>query len=112
MEICFVSNRLKKACSESREGDRIWGEQNARKIRQRLVELRAAETLADVSALPPARCHELKGDLAAHLAVDVHHPFRMIVKATAEPPPSKADGGLDWTAVDSVTIVDIVDYHP
>ena len=88
-----------------------WGAVGAKKIALRLQQLSAAATLDDMRHLP-GRCHELKGDLAAHLAVDVHHPFRMIVKATAEPPPSKADGGLDWTAVDSVTIVDIVDYHP
>ena len=28
-----------------------------------------------------------------------------------DPPPPKKDGGLDWTQITAVTIVEIVDYH-
>ena len=32
-------------------------------------------------------------------------------RPTADPLPTKADGGLDWAAVDTVTVTEIVDYH-
>jgi proteic killer suppression protein len=41
----------------------------------------------------------------------LHKGFRLVFRPTAEPPPTKEDGGLDWTAVDSVTVVEITDYH-
>jgi len=111
VEICFVSNRLKKACSESREGDRIWGEQNARKIRQRLVEFRAAETLADVSALPPARCHELKGERKGQFAVDCRHPYKLVFKPAHNPVPRLENGGIDLAVVTEILVLEVVDYH-
>ncbi len=43
--------------------------------------------------------------------LDVHQPQRLIFTPTASPPPSKPDGGLDWEQVDSVTIIEIIDYH-
>ena len=78
MDIIFRSSKLQKACSSERESNRQWGAENAKKIRQRLADLEAAETLADMGALPPARCHELKGDRTGQFAVDLRHPLRLI----------------------------------
>ncbi len=87
-----------------------WGQEGAKKITLRLQQLAAAPTLAEMRNLP-GRCHELRGDLAGYLAVDVHKGFRLVFRPTADPPPQKPDGGLDWTAVDSITMTEIVDYH-
>jgi hypothetical protein len=54
MEIVFAIRKIEKACNSEREGVRMWGAENARKIRQRLAELNAAVTLADVGRIPPA----------------------------------------------------------
>ena len=61
--------------------------------------------------LPAARCHELKGDLAEFLAVDVHKGYRILFKPATDPPPAKPDGGLDWAGVTSILIERIKDYH-
>lgn len=47
MEIVFTSRKMEKACNSERESIRMWGAENARRIRQRLAELAAAETLAN-----------------------------------------------------------------
>ena len=62
MEIVFASRKLEKGCNIEREGDRMWGRVNARKVRQRMAELSAADTLAVVVKLPAARLHALKGN--------------------------------------------------
>lgn len=83
----------------------------AGKLLQRLMELSAADTLHDVSYLPPARCHELAGDRAGQLSVDLEHPYRLLFKVANTPIPRKADGGLDWSVVTEIEIIDIVDTH-
>ena len=80
-------------------------------IQQRLTELRAADTLEDMRNLTGARCHELKSDLAGHLAVDLVHPNRMVFKPDHDPVPVKDDGGLDWSAITEVEVIGIGDYH-
>ena len=83
----------------------------AEKIQQRLAELQAAVTLADMRDLPGARCHELKKNLAGKLAVDLVHPDRLIFSPDHAPSPKLPDGGLDWQQVTKIVIEGIGDYH-
>jgi len=82
-----------------------------RKLQQRLMELSAAASLADMLRLPPARCHELKGDRKGELSVDLEHPFRLLFVPANIPIPAKEDGGLDWAGVTEIEIIDILDTH-
>jgi proteic killer suppression protein len=110
VEVLFVSDKLKRVMSTQRVLQKEWGHEGAKKITLRLQQLEAAPALAEMRHLP-GDCHELTGDRAGHLAVDVHKGFRLIFHPTADPAPRKSDGGLDWTQVDSVTVTEVVDYH-
>lgn len=111
MEILFSTSKLQKVCNSAKETDREWGQDNGKKVRQRLAELAAASCLADMMKLPQARCHALKGDRAGQFAVDLKHPKRLVFEPAHDPVPKKADGGLDLTAISSVRILGVVDYH-
>lgn len=111
MEIGFGTKKLAKSCSGEREGDRMWGPENARKVRRRLAELAAADTLAVVATLPSARLHSLKGDRKGQFAVDVKHPFRLIFAPDHDPIPRKADGGIDLDQITRIRVLAIEDYH-
>ncbi len=111
MEIQFRTARLQRACSSEKESNRRWGSQNARKIRQRLAELHAAEALVDISTLPAARLHPLHGERAGQFAVDIAHPFRLIFEPMHNPLPRKADGGIDLARVTRMRILEVTDYH-
>ncbi len=80
-------------------------------IQQRLVELDSAETLETMRALPGPRCHELAQDRKGQLAVDLVHPQRLILVPDHNPLPLKEDGGLDWSNVTKIEIVEIDNYH-
>ncbi len=110
MDILFASERLRRDLSIQRDLQKGWGNDGAKKITLRLQQLAAVTNLAEMRNLP-GRCHELTGDRAGYLAVDVHQPYRLIFRPTADPPPRKPDGGLDWTEVESITVTEIVDYH-
>lgn len=79
-------------------------------IRRRLDDLRAAKMLADMRCLP-GRCHELHGDRKGQLSLDLKHPYRFLFKPAMNPIPLKSDGGLDWTLVTSVEILEVEDTH-
>lgn len=110
MEILFPSDKLMRALSTQRILQAEWGKEGAKKIGLRLQQMAAAPTLDEMRNLP-GRCHELGADRDGYLAVDAHKGFRLIFRPSAHPPPQKPDGGLDWSAVDSVTVIEIVDYH-
>ena len=111
MEVSFDSRSMQKACSSAREAKKKWGDRTAGRLQQRLLELKAADTLADISHLPPARCHELKGDRAGQLSVDLVHPYRLLFEPDHDPVPRKPDGGLDWTKVTRILVLEVCDTH-
>ncbi|GAB6144210.1 hypothetical protein JCM12294_16480 [Desulfocicer niacini] len=76
-----------------------------------MMELSAAETLTDITRLPPARCHELTGNRKGQLSVDLEHPYRLLFIPAHNPIPELKDGGLDWSSVSEVEIIGIDDTH-
>ena len=59
--------------------EKHFGAKKAGKLKQRLMELGAADTLADISHLPPARCHELTGKDAGTFSVDCRTSLSTVV---------------------------------
>ena len=111
MEITFHNNKLKKRCSQEREAIKAYGQRRARKLMQRLMELRAADNLSQIPTTPPPRCHELTGKLKGTLSVDLEHPWRLFFVPNHDPIPTKKDGGLDWESVTAIIIIDVKDPH-
>jgi len=111
MEVRFTNRSMQRACSSEKEMRRRWGAALAGKLKVRLAELAAAETLDDIARVPPARCHELKGNRAGQLSIDLVHPQRLIIEPDHDPAPRKDDGGLDWTKVTRIVVVEICDTH-
>ena len=112
MEIFFRTRQLQRVCSEEREMKKQLGQKMAAKLQQRLMELRGAGSLADLSYLPPARCHELLQDRAGQFSVDLEHPMRLIFIPAHDPVPKKPDGGIDRARVAAIEIIEITDPHP
>ena len=111
MDIYFRTKRLQKLCSVSREAQRHLGEKRARRLHQRMMELKAAISLDDISRLPPARCHELTGNRKGQLSVDLEHPYRLLFIPANNTLPETKNGGLDWPRVTEIEIIEIIDTH-
>jgi plasmid maintenance system killer protein len=84
--------------------------QRAKLIRRRLDDLRAAQSLEVMRNLP-GRCHELKGDRSGQISIDLDGPYRLLFRPAHNPPPTKQDGGLDWTRVTAIVLVGVVNTH-
>ena len=110
MVIHYKSNKLQKQLGSPKAIIKSYG-QRAKKVKQRIDELIAANNLGIMRTLPAANCHELTGNRKGELAVDVSGNFRLIFEPYHDPIPEKEDGGLDWDAVTEIQIVEIGDYH-
>ena len=110
MEILFGTKRLEKLCKSQRELVKTHGPQRAKVIRRRLDQLRAAANLEVMRNLP-GRCHELTANRQGTLSVDLDGPFRLIFEPAENPPPAKADGGLDWQLVTGIRVLGVEDTH-
>lgn len=108
MIIRFREERLRRLCEEQRQAVRELDKQVADKLRARLADLAAA---GNVTELPAGRPHELHGDRKGQYAVVLHRGIRLVFEPTEYPPPESSHGGVDWRAVDDITIVFIGDYH-
>ena len=111
MNIDFKSKKLAKCCNSFKDAVKVWGDQYAYKVFQRLNELRAGETLQDISHLPPPKCHELEGNKAGQFAVTTKQPARLIFEPDHDPIPKKADGGIDRNLVTDIIVLEVEDYH-
>ena len=109
MKINFQKEKLQKQLESDRDMTRKYGPDGARKIQARLLQLRAADCLADLTG-SPGDWHELSGDRKGQIAAKLHGAFRLIFEPV-EPVPRKEDGGIDWSRVEAVQILEIADYH-
>lgn len=110
MNVTFLRSKLQKVCNSDKSLRGEYGDRMAEKIQVRLATLVQVETLAEMRLLP-GRCHELTGDWAGHLALDLVHPQRLIFCPNHDPVPRTKEGSLIWELVTEVSIVVIADYH-
>ena len=110
MEVNFTSKKLAKILSDSKKIRKVYGFTMAKKIMQRLDDMRAAANLEALMTLP-GRHHPLTGDRKGQFACDLEHPYRLIYKPGNEPLPKDESGRLIYSEVTIIDIVEIKDYH-
>lgn len=108
VEISFADVKLESICRDSRLATKKLGAQSAKKLQLRLAELFAAESVGELIA---GRPHPLAHDRVGQFAVDLHGGLRLIFKPATEKPPTLPGGGIDWSNVNAITIIEIGDYH-
>jgi proteic killer suppression protein len=110
MEVDFINDRLKKVCEDKSARQRAYQKDAADKLATRLDDLRAADNMEAMRHLPGS-WEELTGDRKGQFSCRLDKKLRLIVRPKKQPPPMKGDGGLDWRAIDSITVLEVVNYH-
>lgn len=111
MKISYKNKKLEKTVKDASAIKQYYGA-NAKKINQRIEELKSAPTLHDIHKMPQARCHELTNNRKGQLAVSVSGKDRIVFIPDNEPIPYKEDGGIDWKKITRIKILEIsVNYH-
>lgn len=111
MIISFSSRKFQKVLSDEKALVREYGAEQAEKIKRHLATLQATDNLEALKRLPQVRAHELTGNRAGQISLDLKHPYRLLIVPDYETPPRKEDGGLDWTKVEFVKILRVEDTH-
>jgi plasmid maintenance system killer protein len=110
MKLNYKNKKLAKTVASLRDIAATYGTR-AKLVILRKSDLEAAPNLETMRSLG-GDCHELVGNLKGKLAVSISGNHRIIFEPANEPLPVKVDGGLDWTKVTEITIIDIgEDYH-
>lgn len=108
MDFDYKTAKLKKLCLVSREADKKLGTDSGKKLRTRLSDI---EAVSNVSELIAGRPHPYKGGKTGLFSLDLHGGDRLLFESLKNPPPTKDDGGIDWSKVESVLLVFIGDPH-
>lgn len=104
MEVDFRNKKLQKICEDEKQLKMAYGKIQAKEIVKRINELISAENLYDISQLPQARLHKLYNDRRGHFAVDIKHPYRLILLPL--------NGVLsNKKSITKIEIIEIIDYH-
>jgi plasmid maintenance system killer protein len=109
MEIVFASKRLQRACATEAQRKQSYPH-CASQLNRRMGQLAAADNLAVMATLP-GHCHELTADCDGQLGIDVSGNYRVIFCPDHGEVPLKPDGGLDWSKVTRIMILEVRDYH-
>ena len=78
MEIKYKNKNLQKTCTNASAADKKHGTELAYKIKQRINEISAAESVEQMIRFRIGRCHQLKGDRKNQYAVDLVQPHRLV----------------------------------
>jgi plasmid maintenance system killer protein len=111
MLFSFKKKKDLKTFSSEKALITAFGQEQSRKITQRLAEIQAADNLEILHTLPQARAHELTGNRKGQISLDLKQPYRLIIIPDHEVCPRKEDGGLDWKKVTKVKILAVEDTH-
>jgi plasmid maintenance system killer protein len=105
--ITFRNKKTEKTFNKRSDLIHRYGPVQAKLIILRKTQLEAAE----MQTLPQVRAHELKGDRAGQISLDLIHPKRLLIVPDHEKTPRKPDGGLDWTKITRIMIIGMEDTH-
>lgn len=111
MIVLFAKSKLQKEFSDDNKLKQARGGRQAKLILQRLSELKAADTLADMWTLRAARCHELTEDLKGTISLDLDYPYRLLISVSGDSVQYRPDGGLVHHSVTTVIIEGVVNTH-
>ena len=111
MDISYKSNKVDKTLNKYKELVKAYGDKQAKKIKIRMSEFRAAVSLEDIFSLPQARCHPLSGQQEGQLSVDIIYPLRIVFIPDHNPIPLLEDGGLDKSNITAIKILGVEDTH-
>jgi proteic killer suppression protein len=110
MHISFRTRKIEKIFNLEKELKKKYGDVQAKKIKIRMEVLRSAVNLAEVPERKPDRRHPLKGKRKGQFAVDLAHPYRLILEPH-DPVPMREDGQIDLSEITKIVVLGVEDYH-
>lgn len=111
VQITFSTKKLQILCTSEKPAKTGLREKQIKILHQRIMEIKAADSLADLYILRTLHCHELKGKLKGQYAVNLDAKYRIVFIIADDPIPKLPDGGVNRELVKEIEIVFVGDYH-
>lgn len=106
MDIEFKNKKIKKRCEDPREAQKEYGKIIGNKLTQRVEELRAADNLEVIRNIASMNLHKLKGRRSDEYAIDLVHPFRLIISPILD-----GETIIELKLIEVIKIEEVIDYH-
>jgi len=110
MELSFKNNKLEKTLTIDKELAIAYGNL-AKKIKQRMTQLRSADNLDVIAGLPALRLHQYTGSGKGTWSIDIQENWRILFVINQDPIPTTDDGGIDLIAITIIRIESVKDPH-
>lgn len=110
MKIHYRTNKLERSLTTDKGLSRDYGNL-AKKIKQRMRQLKSANNLSVIASLPALRLHPHIGKNKGIWSIDIQKNWRILFKIDQDPIPTLEDGGVDIKKVTIVRIESITDPH-
>ena len=114
MDIFAKDKKLRSVLEDEAVCKRHFGVDMANKLKTRVAELRAAESLAAFwpPKTGPERCHELTANRKGTFSVDLNQPYRLLFKPIEnDPPQDRRDEQKRWASITKIELIGIEDTH-
>ena len=98
MEIHYRTHRLQRICEDAGTAIKAYGEEMALRIHMRIDQISSAESVEQLVRYRIGRCHPLTGNRKGQYAMDLVHPYRLILAK------------IDDSSV-KIRIEEVTDYH-
>jgi proteic killer suppression protein len=99
MDISYDNGPIRKRCGKA-----------SGKLKQRLDEIKAAPSMADLVLLP-GKHHALKANRTGTWGCHIEEPNRLVYRPLGNPVPITIDGHLELEKVTAVLLLEVIDYH-
>lgn len=83
MELTYKTTKLKELCENPKFNQELvkkYGQEVAKKLPQRINELKSFNSLGDVPVTPPFKRHKLTGNRNEQFAVNINNQYRLIFR--------------------------------
>lgn len=104
MKISYDSNKMEKILCDERLIKKEYGKM-AQNVMNRMSELRAAPSLANIPCVPPPRRHKLEPHSKNQWGIDISRNFRIVIEAVGE------FDKEDLSSIKEIRILYLEDYH-
>ena len=108
VNLAFDTFALRSLCESQLKADRELGTKVAARLRDRLADIRAADTVADLAA---GRPREIEGGRPRCFSLELADGYHLVFCANHNRIPVNETGGVDWSRVTRIKILQIEVRH-
>lgn len=110
MKLSYKNNKLEKALTTDIGLAKSYGTL-AKKVKQRINQLKGADNLELISKLPVLRLHQYQGEGKGTWSIDIQENWRILFEINQHPIPTLENGGIDLKNITIICIESVKDPH-